>query len=936
MYRLMQMHVILKVSKLCNLRCVYCYETPELANSERMSHRDIQKMFGHVRDFITTRGNDSEKHQLRFIWHGGEPFALPISYWREILRRQEMIFPPGKNISLLNSVQSNLTLLNKKHLPLLKRFAIGFSYDVFNDFRVNAAGQPTDHIVLKKLDWLISEGINPGGIAVISRMNIDHAREVADFFLKRGLTFRALNVYQARDMLPQIHDASVSFERYLNFFKELYGLPELREALDQGHRIDPFWTSLQAFRSWKKGTVSRLSEQQCYQKEWALMVNTNGDVFSPGDCYNPTYRYGNIFEQPFDRFLYESEGRARRILKSKERMKEICSSCFLFRNGCVGTFVSHATPEEYREFQIRKGCYIKFLAEMIKEEEEKKTTVPFPEAEKAPSDVLYLNLTYRCNSRCLFCAADVAYKKTPRELSFEDLSRLIGNKKYMQIHLSGGEPTVHPDIVRIVRTCRAHSDHVSLLTHGRSFKNKEFTEEILRAGVKTVVIPLYGADAETHDFVSKVKGSFDQTVKGFQHLQELRGKYDFAVELKLLLTRFTAPLNRSIYRFAQAHFPEGFDTLSICPLIYSQSTLDHQETFSAPFAELKEDLFSLIEEIQADGKYPLRVNEFPPCFFTTELRLFAHPNLHRPVVRHINYYGDDQSAEKLPMEANPGRFPKNQIGNGLIQNCLKCLHGEYCSQVMTPYFSSIYLQQFGEAEFHPISNVECNPPAEKSETGSGFQRSGAGMDEDEVFRRYGVWIARDFLPADLINDLQEHVRKGPKQHSRVSRQVVSDDNGSASIAPTKKGIIDEKSRKSYDVMIPEELSRPVKEKIAKIKPSIERMFGIPLSHFDGPHFLIYGTGHHFSLHRDRPAHDSNSASPRQISFSLFLTNGGHNSEADHFQGGELVVRAEKTGNRASLIFRAISGTLVVFPATLLHEIRPVASGERMSIVGWFH
>jgi MoaA/NifB/PqqE/SkfB family radical SAM enzyme len=317
------------------------------------------------------------------------------------------------------------------------------------------------------------------------------------------------------------------------------------------------------------------------------------------------------------------------------------------------------------------------------------------------AEVLYLNLTYRCNSRCLFCAADVKYKRNARVISVAELSTNIGEKKYIRIDLSGGEPTIHPDILEIVRLCRAHSNDVAILTHGRRLQDATFAEALVAAGATFFVIPLYGPDPARHDFVSHIRGSFRQTVQGFQNLARFRPSYRFGVELKLLLTKYTAPLNGDIYRLALKQFPNGCSQISICPLIYSRSTLDCKEHFSASFDDLKDDFFALVREINADRIYPLRINEFPPCFFPLEMRPLAHPRLNSDPSDVIHSYADEHSSGLVSLKKAAKHFRSSVFGNQLVQSCRGCRHDNYCIGRPSPYFSASYLQQFGEKEFHP-------------------------------------------------------------------------------------------------------------------------------------------------------------------------------------------------------------------------------------------
>lgn len=363
--------LVVKVSKLCNLRCVYCYETPELANTARMSIAEVGRLFRNVRDFFeTSDGLDYDKCRAQFIWHGGEPFAQPLEYWRDVIAEEGRVFGRAfQDASIINTVQTNLTLVTERHLPLLKKhFSVGFSYDVANDLRVTAGGRPTGALVTRKVEWARKAGLDLNGIAVVSRANAAQPEQVAGYFLSRGIGFRALNIYQSLDLLPQIREAAIPFDDYLRFCRRLYAIPEVRRNVREGRlTVDPLTTAHEHLQVHRRLDGRATSVKACVAREWALGVNTNGDTYGIGDVYLPPYRYGNLFREPMQDLL-DSEGRARRMARSRERLARVCDACFLYRKPCPGTYVSHATPESFRDYERAGGCEVALLAQTMKDD----------------------------------------------------------------------------------------------------------------------------------------------------------------------------------------------------------------------------------------------------------------------------------------------------------------------------------------------------------------------------------------------------------------------------------------------------------------------------------------------------------------------------------------------------------------------------------------
>jgi len=105
---------------------------------------------------------------------------------------------------------------------------------------------------------------------------------------------------------------------------------------------------------------------------------------------------------------------------------------------------------------------------------------------------LYISIINTCNLRCQGCWVDVAAERA--QISFEDLDKLITNaKKHGNrfFGILGGEPFLHPDLLRILA---AHPDcYFQIFTNGH-FITDEVAAELRRLGNATPLISVEGDD----------------------------------------------------------------------------------------------------------------------------------------------------------------------------------------------------------------------------------------------------------------------------------------------------------------------------------------------------------------------------------------------------------------------------------------------------------
>jgi len=135
--------------------------------------------------------------------------------------------------------------------------------------------------------------------------------------------------------------------------------------------------------------------------------------------------------------------------------------------------------------------------------------------------VIVWNFTNACNLRCKHCYQNAGPKPLPNELTFEEKLKVLNQLDEMEIPLiafSGGEPTIHPDFIPMVREATRRGIYVAVATNGLAFASESFTDKALKAGLKYVEVSLDSTDPKVHDEFRGVKGAWELAVKGIKNV----------------------------------------------------------------------------------------------------------------------------------------------------------------------------------------------------------------------------------------------------------------------------------------------------------------------------------------------------------------------------------------------------------------------------------
>ncbi|MFD4670980.1 pyrroloquinoline quinone biosynthesis protein PqqE [Lentzea sp. NPDC058450] len=127
---------------------------------------------------------------------------------------------------------------------------------------------------------------------------------------------------------------------------------------------------------------------------------------------------------------------------------------------------------------------------------------------------LLAELTHRCPLQCGYCSNPLELVRRDAELSTEDWRRVFDQARSLgalQIHLSGGEPLLRPDLPELVAHANSLGCYVNLVTSGVGL-SRDRLRELASLGVDHVQLSLQDATREGNDRIAGIK-AFDRKVE---------------------------------------------------------------------------------------------------------------------------------------------------------------------------------------------------------------------------------------------------------------------------------------------------------------------------------------------------------------------------------------------------------------------------------------
>lgn len=307
--------LIVKATRQCTLRCAYCHDWRDKRKAT-MGFSVMAHMIAHAL---------ADHKYVHFIWHGGEPTLLPISFYEKAFLVQAHLRQPDQEIR--NSFQTNATTLTRQWASFFQanKIQVGVSIDgpapLHNRHRVYQSGEGSYDHAIRGLNLLKEHKVQFSGLVVVDEATLEFgARRLLDFLGDQGI--RRFGLLPVKPQNEPAAGPNTPTSHYIEPARMNAFLTDLYDAwLDRG---DPEIKirELETLKSQIRGVSARACtlSGDCWGHYYAVEADGNVtacDVFN-GD---PRYTLGNITRTSFEKISNSGE-----LLKLKQESRDAVES----------------------------------------------------------------------------------------------------------------------------------------------------------------------------------------------------------------------------------------------------------------------------------------------------------------------------------------------------------------------------------------------------------------------------------------------------------------------------------------------------------------------------------------------------------------------------------------------------------------------------------
>lgn len=277
----------------------------------------------------------------------------------------------------------------------------------------------------------------------------------------------------------------------------------------------------------------------------------------------------------------------------------------------------------------------------------------------------YLQIIRQCNQQCIICSNP----DNGLVLSLSEIRDKINDFKkrgFDGIILTGGEPTLHPDLKEIVTYSDKSGLFVNMITNGQKIADHEYLEILKKAGLKQLHLSIYSHKKEIQAKISKNKESLSNIKKALANLQKMGG---IKVNINIVIGKWNADNLSELINMIVVDYPlvDHFVFNNLDPT--SERIRGHSAVIPR-MNDFQLELFKALEIIQKNHK-TARVERVPLCYLTGFEYLSTETRKIVKKEKRVTFFLDDKG-EFLQESGHIDNFYKKK------KDCVACSLNDIC------------------------------------------------------------------------------------------------------------------------------------------------------------------------------------------------------------------------------------------------------------------
>jgi len=226
------------------------------------------------------------------------------------------------------------------------------------------------------------------------------------------------------------------------------------------------------------------------------------------------------------------------------------------------------------------------------------------------ANIGYIQVVRHCNHFCGFCSNPT----TPYVHTFDTMKVLVDDfvrRQYFGVILTGGEPTLHPELPRIAAYASAQGLHVRMITNGTRLADPEFARAVAEAGVKIVHVSVYSVRPEVEEVLRGTPDTLEKAFAAVRHAHE----NGIEININCVINKLNADhLHENIEYWIREHpYIRHFVWNNLDPSMGRAEV--NQAKFTPRLADFEVSLQKALQRLQSTGR-TFRVEKVPLCYMT--------------------------------------------------------------------------------------------------------------------------------------------------------------------------------------------------------------------------------------------------------------------------------------------------------------------------------